>query len=281
MVVRKLGVTMSIEFTRVPNYFFEHMADMDKCEQSVVLLIIRKTIGYQKEWDRISFSQFQEASGAKHPLSIQRGIEASIARGIVQRRQTKNSYEYRVCEPTKNASLSEVILGNEVTENDSESEVIFTSESESISEITSLSEPKSLHKVKTQKKKENKNNNTSDDAQNSEQKEWFSAMCWLVYGHKDYNLLSKIDKIAVGKTIKDIRASPNEYTITDLRTWYRDKWSTNFPGKQTGKTEIQRPSLKQIKTGIGQVKAKADNTNGFVNQFEVNKSIAVVGELER
>lgn len=251
---------------------------MDKCEQSIVLLIIRKTLGYKKEWDRISFSQFQKVSGVKHPLSIQRGIEAAIDRGIIQRRETKNSYEYRVCEPQQNASLNEVIFIEESEENASLNESKNASLNESIIENTSLNESKSLHKVKTQKKKENKNNIHDESNQNGE---WFGAVCWLVYGHKDYKLLSKTDRISVGKTIKEIRASASNYTIDDLRNWYRDKWSNEWPGKQQGKSEIQRPTLKQIKTGIGQVKTSAVHVNGFSKDTSINKSIAVIGELEK
>ena len=129
--------------------------------------------------------------------------------------------------------------------------------------------------------KENKNNISSDEKPTSENQEWFGAMCWLVYGHKDYDLLSKTDKVSVGKTVKEIRASPNGYTIDDLRHWYRDKWSNEWPGKQPGKADIQRPSLKQIKTGIGQVKSKAVTVNGFNAHSGINKSLATVGELER
>jgi len=120
---------------------------------------------------------------------------------------------------------------------------------------------------------------TAEQKEDPEQSKWFSALCWLVYGHQDYKLLSKTDCIAVGKTAKQLREL--NYTIDELREWYRDKWSIEWPGKQQGKAEIQKPSLKQIKTGIGQVKAKAIHVNGFGQDTAVNKSISVVRELER
>lgn len=101
-----------------------------------------------------------------------------------------------------------------------------------------------------------------DDAaatQTPEQQEWFGALCWLVYGHKDYKLLGKIDKIAIGKTAKEIREL--EYTIDDLRNWYKTIWCKEFPGLQKGGV-IQNPRLKDIKTGIGRVKPTT-HTNGF------------------
>lgn len=253
------------DFTKVPNYFFEHMADMDKCEQSVVLLVIRKTIGYQKEWDRISFSQFMSEAGLER-ASVDKGIKAALERGIVERRETKNSFEYRLCEP-QIGSKNEPFFKDNAIENGSKNEPKIENGSEN--------EPKSVQKMNTQKKKENKNNIDDDEAQSK----WFSALCWLVYGHQDYKLLSKTDCIAVGKTAKQLREL--NYTIDELREWYRDKWSIEWPGKQQGKAEIQKPSLKQIKTGIGQVKAKAIHVNGFGQDTAVNKSISVVRELER
>jgi hypothetical protein len=112
----------------------------------------------------------------------------------------------------------------------------------------------------------------------TEHDDWFDAVCWLVFGHKDYELLSKTDKVAIGKTIKDIQASKNKYTINDLRAWYRDKWSNEWPGKQKGVADIQKPTLKQIKAGIGQVKP---SSNEFNSQSKPNKSIQVVKELEK
>lgn len=142
-------------YTQVPNYFFDHMADMDKCEQSIVLLIIRKTLGYKKEWDRISFSQFQEASSAKHPLTVQKGIEAALERGIIERRECKNSYEYRVCDPGENTSHNEVTNASEnESKIASDSEAKKGSENEVIIDNTSENESISLQKMKTQKKKE-------------------------------------------------------------------------------------------------------------------------------
>ena len=99
----------------------------------------------------------------------------------------------------------------------------------------------------------------AEPTQTPEQQEWFGALCWLIYGHKEYKLLSKIDKIAIGKTAKEIRGL--EYTIDDLRTWYKTIWCKEFPGLQKNGT-IQNPRLKDIKTGIGKVKPTS-HTNGF------------------
>mgnify|MGYP001256497011 CR=1 FL=1 len=144
-------------WTRLPNYVIDNMPNMEDSELRVVLMIVRQTLGFQKEWDRISFSQFIKVTGIKHPLSIQRGIEAALKRGIIERRGSKNSYEYRVRNP-ENTSLSEAILSQNTSLSEpkitSLDEAKITSLDEAKTEITSLSEPKSLHSVKTQKKEE-------------------------------------------------------------------------------------------------------------------------------
>lgn len=225
---------------------------MDKCEQMVVLFIIRQTNGYQKEWDRISFSQFHEATGMQSPSSVQKGVEAAIKRGIIERRGTKNSFEYRVCDPSENTT--EIVVIDEQNECENTTEIVAknTTENEVKNENTTKTVAKSLQKMKTQKKKEN--TNPMDDQNSTESQKWFGAVFWLIYGHEDYGLASKEDKKAIGKVVKEIRASPQSYTLEDLHVWYRDKWATEWPGRQPGKKEIQKPTLKQIKTGIGKVK---------------------------
>lgn len=145
---------MANPHTQVPNYFFDHMADMQSCEQGVVLCIIRKTFGYQKEWDEISFSQFEEATGLNRP-SVRKGIQLALQRGIIQRQQFKNSFQYCVCDPALNGSKNEPISEDEVIEIGSESEPKIGSQIELIDTNGSKNEPKSVQKMNTQKKKEN------------------------------------------------------------------------------------------------------------------------------
>ena len=61
-------------------------------------------------------------------------------------------------------------------------------------------------------------------------------------------------QVAIGKTAKSIRASREGYTLADLRNWYKNVWANEWPGRQPGKSEVQAPTLKQIKNGIGKVK---------------------------
>lgn len=268
------------------------MADMQSCEQGVVLCIIRKTVGYQKQWDEISLSQLMKATGMNRP-SVQKGVQLALSRGIIQRRQIKNTFEYCVCDPMPNGSKSEPFLDETVhnvndigsenepivdketdgmvqkmNQNGSKNEPIDSAKSEPISTNGSKNEPKSVQKMNSQNKKERTTtfayakviapNGASPpleaEPETAEQGEWFAAMCWLRYGHQDYKLLGKTDRLAIGKSIKKIRKSDQGYTIADLRFWYKTIWSQEWPGKQPDKAEIQHPTLKQIETGIGRVK---------------------------
>ena len=253
----------STDFTKVPNYFFDHMADMDKCELSVVLLVIRKTVGYQKEWDRISFSQFISEAGLER-ASVDKGIKAALDRGIIERRETKNSFEYRLREP-EIGSKNEPFLINEDSENSSKNEPKTSSENEPKSETSSENEPKSVQKLNTQKKRKKKNNNPPDETKNKkdepeendkdpERDEWFNVICWLVFSHQDRKLLNKEDFININNTINTIRNSKEQYTLDELKRWYKEIWSTEWPGKQKNTTKIQHPSYKDIKTGIGRIR---------------------------
>jgi hypothetical protein len=124
------------------------MADMDKCELFIVMVVARRTLGFQKEWDRISFSQFQKDTGLNRN-STEKGIQSAIERGLIHRRQMLNSFEYRLNDPkngTKNVPISKGFGTETVLKNGTENELIL--------ENGTKNEPKSVQKMYTQKKKE-------------------------------------------------------------------------------------------------------------------------------
>lgn len=263
-------------WTQTPNFILDNMDRMKPAVFKICMVVVRQTCGYiddqknRKEWDRLSTSRIMELSGLSNRTVID-AVEEAIKDGWIERRPAGQYFEYRVSPMKKVHSLDEKTY--------EESSQVTYEESSQVEPTYEKISQEPMKKLHTQKKERNKNIILSDQAPASDADEWFSAVCWLVYGHKDFSLLSKTDKTAIGKTIKDIRASPNGYTIDHLRAWYRDKWSNEWPGKQPGKADIQRPSLKQIKSGIGQAKPAKVNPNGF--NAEPNKSIAMVGELEK
>ena len=81
-------------YTQVPNLLLdEHMKNMDKAELKIVLLACRKTFGWRKERDRISYTQFEKLTGLSR-ASVQTGILKAIGRGVLERFACDNGFEY-------------------------------------------------------------------------------------------------------------------------------------------------------------------------------------------
>jgi hypothetical protein len=103
------------------------------------------------------------------------------------------------------------------------------------------------------KKKKKKSN--AGREKDPERDEWFNVVCWMVFAHQDRKLLNKEDFININNTINTIRDSTEQYTIDELKRWYKEIWSTEWPGKQRDSSKVQHPAFKDIKTGIGRVRA--------------------------
>lgn len=118
------------------------------------------------------------------------------------------------------------------------------------------------------KKQKSKESEDQDEKVTPDNQAWFGAICWLVHEHQDYTLLSKKERALIGKAIKAILSSDGKYTIDDLRRWYKEKWSVEWPGKQKNTNKIQAPTLEQIKTGIGWTR-QAVKQNEFAQDVPV------------
>ncbi len=84
------------KFTQIPNYIIDSMATMHRSTFAVVMWVARQTVGWQKQWDRISLTQFQDGTG----LSRQGVIDAiadAVERGwIAQEHVGKQSFQYQL-----------------------------------------------------------------------------------------------------------------------------------------------------------------------------------------
>jgi phage replication O-like protein O len=87
------------DYTAIPN---ELLANMDKLKETseikIFLAVCRKTIGWQKPSDIISFTQFQEMTGM-HPMRVSRGIKGALKSGMVVREKVGDSFSYKVQTP--------------------------------------------------------------------------------------------------------------------------------------------------------------------------------------
>lgn len=82
-----------MSFQQAYNSIFARIPEMAFSEQLIVLTVLRQTLGWHKETDIISYSQFEKFTGLCRE-SVARGIEAALARGIIGRREAGSSFEY-------------------------------------------------------------------------------------------------------------------------------------------------------------------------------------------
>lgn len=126
-------------YTQTPNELFDIlMAQMTEAELRVVLVAVRKTLGYHRDYDAISLTQFENMSGLSRQAVID-GIEAAKERGLLR------ELDERGVRGVKFYEL--VILGDQSTE--------ATSTGQPIRPVDPPTSQRSRHtKEKTPKKKE-------------------------------------------------------------------------------------------------------------------------------
>lgn len=84
-------------YTKIPNALLELLPLLPDAECRIMLVIIRKTAGWQKACDVISLSQFEAATGMSHQGVIN-GVEAAMKRGILTREPSgkNNGFCYQI-----------------------------------------------------------------------------------------------------------------------------------------------------------------------------------------
>lgn len=255
------------KFVRLHNLILDVLSEarFTASEFRVILFLLRKTYGYGKKEDDLSLSQWEEGTNTDR-TQVSRTLADLIDKKVIYRINSPRKFCHRYGFNKYVETWDAAIFGRtevRVTKN-LDPEVKINNDQEVNKpenldpQVKEILTPKSSNKRKSTKE----NNTTFPPRQKSESEptdpvtqEWFSALCWLVHGHRDYKLLGKEDRLSIGRTSKQIRASPNCYTLDDLRAWYRDIWAREWPGKQKDTDTIQRPGLKQIKMGIGRMRA--------------------------
>ena len=105
-------------YTQTPNAFLdEHLPDMGHAECKVVLAVIRQTFGWHKRKDRLSISQLMDLTGLSNRGVID-GIQSAMGRGVLDRTECGDSYEYWLVvdgENTSQGGVSEAHRGGEDT----------------------------------------------------------------------------------------------------------------------------------------------------------------------
>lgn len=90
---------MSIQapnYTQIPNELLTLMPEMKEAELRVTLAIARKTFGWHKREDRLSYSQLMQLTGLSRQ-GVVNGIEDGLARGTIHRDAAGDSFVYSLC----------------------------------------------------------------------------------------------------------------------------------------------------------------------------------------
>lgn len=119
-------------YTQVPNAVISLMPKLTESELKVMLAIMRKTLGWQKNRDRISLTQLEKMTGLGR-ASVSKAIKSDKFNGVIKKYKTKKGNEYEVIIHELDSSESEP-PPNKVVQNlnqgSSESEPVGSSESE-------------------------------------------------------------------------------------------------------------------------------------------------------
>lgn len=152
---------------QLPNAFVDEML----CKLSgnackIYLLIVRKTRGWHKEADKISYSQIQKSTGINHRATVSKAIDELLEIGLisVQKGNEKSMSEYRLNddftgsknEPVKNCTSSKNALASSNNE---------PAGSKNEQEAGSKNEHTEIHYIKNTRIK---NTNTKDKGAPSE-----------------------------------------------------------------------------------------------------------------
>ena len=118
-------------YTQIPNYFIENMHNYPLSTIAIFLVICRKTIGWHKQKDRISYSQIMKMTGMSMN-GVRKGIEPLIIDEWIIRIPVRNGYVY---------DLNFEITSNGVPQNDN----LITESKASLSLSDSTKEKKEIY----------------------------------------------------------------------------------------------------------------------------------------
>jgi len=84
-------------YTQIPNvYFDEIMCSLNGSENLVFLAIMRKTFGWHKMKDKISYAQIRKMSGLSSNTTIQKALDSLIEKKLVLQEKEKAGISYEV-----------------------------------------------------------------------------------------------------------------------------------------------------------------------------------------
>jgi len=229
------------------------MPQMPASTFQIAIIIARQTLGYtngnggRREWDRISVTQLEKATG----LSRQ-GAENAVNAGLgkwFDRRSVGQGFEYQLCNSVDYATQltmqdSCTVLCNSVAQSDDE---LCNSVAQKL--CNSVATQKKERKERTKRKKRERNipDATHQDKLPTDQQKYFDAVCWIVGW--DYHTLTKDDAGRVAQTVGVLTQA--NYMLDDLRRFFLEIWAKDWRWLKNQ----QRPTLTQLRQEIGKLRA--------------------------
>jgi hypothetical protein len=262
------------------------------------MLIVRQTIGWQRESVSLSVSDFKRMAGLAQ-ASVVSGIKAALDHGIIERTGDKNSYTYKIIEPVSQPESVQIlnrfdepvqILNQNSSNSESESVQILndtnikiTKQKEEEKEIVADATPPSPPVVPAKPKRSRKSQTPPDTSdvppprEPSEWQEFVGALCWVCHGHMEVGTLTKEQKgalLAEGKAIHE-----QAFTVQDLKQWYKTVWGQSWQYRQS---KLARPKPSDVRSSIAQLRAEIPEGFDVVvarNGNHVNGTSKVAGSL--
>lgn len=82
---RKVEMSFETNLIQLPNAVVDNlMRDISANALKCYLVIVRKTKGWNKEWDKISTKQLMEATGIKKPHTVYSATKELIDYGVIE-----------------------------------------------------------------------------------------------------------------------------------------------------------------------------------------------------
>lgn len=253
------GAEIQVEngnYSRIHNAILEAIygGDFTARELKCLLFLLRKTYGYSKKSDAISYEQFAAATGIarRHVMATMQGLASRnvvIVESNGQNRPqswTFNKYieQWQLVTESVTSKAAKTSDQNSHQNNKLVTKTVTTLVTES---VTTTSDQNSHPQKKEKKKKNNISSPPADDGDKklTPQQEYFGAVCTLV--GIDYRIITKEQTGQVAQAVGKLQHAG--YSIDDLRAFWVHWKHNDWRGKQG-----QWPTLKQLLAEIGKVK---------------------------
>ena len=250
-----VGAEIQVEngnYSRIHNAILEAIygGNFSARELKCLLFLLRKTYGYSKKSDAISYEQFADATGIarRHVMDTMQGLLRKKV-VIVESNGTNRPQSWTFNKYLEQWQLvTETVTTTSDRNSHHENKLVTETVTTLVTETVTTTSDRNSHPQKKERKGKKiyppQPADCDGEKEMTPQQEYFGAVCIIV--GMDYKLLTKDQTGQVAQVVGKLQKAG--YTIDDLRAFYR-MWRNDWRG-QNG----QRPTLKQLLAEIGKLK---------------------------